>query len=194
MFRCAPVGMLTPMTRLASIACLSFLAACGGTSPAALGDASADANADASTDAGTDASDASTDAATPRYAMPSCDAPAFVGSPLGTRCGHFVDAEGRVRFLLGVNARVEGLFDVSFDDGRLPSPPDRTCWRAAMARPSTSVQRRPRASARSSAEALARTGSRSAPPRPSTLPGAREQPQYTRQTAPECLDRKRASA
>jgi len=115
--------MLTPMTRLASIACLSFLAACGGTSPAALVDASADANADASTDAGTDASDASTDAATPRYAMPSCDAPAFVGSPLGTRCGHFVDAEGRVRFLLGVNARVEGLFDVSFDDGRLPLEP-----------------------------------------------------------------------
>jgi endoglycosylceramidase len=55
--------------------------------------------------------------------LPTLDAPcseqAAAGAPLGTRCGQLVDPEGRVRFLRGVNARVEGVFDVTFDDGRV---------------------------------------------------------------------------
>jgi len=35
------------------------------------------------------------------------------------QCGQLVDAEGRVSFLRGINARVDGVFDVSFDDGRV---------------------------------------------------------------------------
>lgn len=34
--------------------------------------------------------------------------------------GRLVDQRGREVTLRGVNARVEGLFDVTFDDGRLP--------------------------------------------------------------------------
>jgi len=41
----------------------------------------------------------------------------------GVRCGHLVDPEGRVELLFGINARVEGLFDVTFDDGRTPLEP-----------------------------------------------------------------------
>jgi endoglycosylceramidase len=41
----------------------------------------------------------------------------------GVRCGHLVDPEGRVEVLFGINARVEGLFDVTFDDGRTPLEP-----------------------------------------------------------------------
>ena len=41
-------------------------------------------------------------------------------APLRPRCQLLVDAEGRVVMLRGVNARVEGLFDVTFDDGRVP--------------------------------------------------------------------------
>jgi len=80
---------------------------------------------DAAVDAGDSgaARDSAVDAGPDHYTMAPCDAPAFVASPLGTRCGHFVDADGRVRLLFGVNARVEGLFDVSFDDGRAPLEP-----------------------------------------------------------------------
>lgn len=39
------------------------------------------------------------------------------------RCGRIVDGEGRVVVLRGVNARVDGLFDVAFDDGRTPLEP-----------------------------------------------------------------------
>ncbi len=39
------------------------------------------------------------------------------------QCQQLVDTEGRVLFLHGVNARVEGIFDVTFDDGRLPLEP-----------------------------------------------------------------------
>lgn len=49
-----------------------------------------------------------------------CAEPARAGSPLGVHCGELIDAEGRVVFLRGVNARVEGVFDVTFDDGRTP--------------------------------------------------------------------------
>ncbi len=48
----------------------------------------------------------------------TCDAAKVRGKPLAVRCGDLVDAEGRVRILRGVNARVEGIFDVTFDDGR----------------------------------------------------------------------------
>lgn len=45
------------------------------------------------------------------------DAPAF--APLHTDGAHLRDADGRVALLRGVNARVDGVFDVSFDDGRV---------------------------------------------------------------------------
>lgn len=52
-----------------------------------------------------------------------CGEAATPGAPFGTRCGQLVDAEGRVVFLRGVNARVEGVFDVTFSDGRAPLEP-----------------------------------------------------------------------
>ena len=52
--------------------------------------------------------------------LPECLGPAFEGAPLGVRCGALVDAQGRTVLLHGVNARVEGVFDVTFDDGRAP--------------------------------------------------------------------------
>lgn len=41
-------------------------------------------------------------------------------TPLWSDGTHLRDAEGRVALLRGVNARVEGVFDVTFDDGRTP--------------------------------------------------------------------------
>jgi endoglycosylceramidase len=58
--------------------------------------------------------------------LDSCAEPAGPFAPLAPRCRQLVDEDGRVVFLRGVNARVEGLFDVSFDDGRTtlePIPP-----------------------------------------------------------------------
>lgn len=52
-----------------------------------------------------------------------CSEPARSGAPLGVHCGELVDAEGRVVYLRGVNARVEGVFDVTFDDGRTALEP-----------------------------------------------------------------------
>ena len=40
--------------------------------------------------------------------------------PLVARGGRLYDAEGREVLFRGINARVEGLFDVTFDDGRVP--------------------------------------------------------------------------
>lgn len=58
------------------------------------------------------------------YEVPNCPRPPDARfSPLRPRCGLFADAEGRTVLLRGVNARVEGLFDVSFDDGRAPLEP-----------------------------------------------------------------------
>src|SRR5262245_49542700 len=37
--------------------------------------------------------------------------------------GRLVDVRGREVTLRGVNARAEGIFDVTFDDGRLPLEP-----------------------------------------------------------------------
>jgi endoglycosylceramidase len=55
-----------------------------------------------------------------------CESPRFASGRDSVQCGQIVDAEGRVVFLHGVNARVEGIFDVTFDDGRTalePIPP-----------------------------------------------------------------------
>jgi len=43
--------------------------------------------------------------------------------PLWSDGTHLRDAEGRIALLRGVNARVEGVFDVTFDDGREPLEP-----------------------------------------------------------------------
>src|SRR5206468_11206383 len=45
---------------------------------------------------------------------------ALDGSRLHVHRGRLVDERGREVTLRGVNARVEGVFDVTFDDGRLP--------------------------------------------------------------------------
>jgi endoglycosylceramidase len=50
----------------------------------------------------------------------ACTSPDFPGSPLGVHCNALIDASGRTVLLHGVNARVAGVFDVTFDDGRLP--------------------------------------------------------------------------
>jgi endoglycosylceramidase len=48
------------------------------------------------------------------------DPPRPTGSPLWSDGRHLRDAQGRIALLRGVNARVEGVFDVTFDDGRVP--------------------------------------------------------------------------
>lgn len=80
-------------------------------------DAAADAAADAATDAPTDAT-VDAGPTNERWVTPPCDATAGPFAPLSTRCNQLVDDEGRVAVLRGVNARVEGIFDVTFDDGR----------------------------------------------------------------------------
>lgn len=44
-------------------------------------------------------------------------------TPLWSDGTHLRDAEGRVAVLRGINARVEGVFDVTFTDGRAPLEP-----------------------------------------------------------------------
>jgi endoglycosylceramidase len=58
-----------------------------------------------------------------RFVMQPCEARPGAFAPLSTRCQHFVDQRGRVVVLRGINARVDGVFDVSFDDGRAPLQP-----------------------------------------------------------------------
>jgi len=58
-------------------------------------------------------SDAGPDAGT-------CTSPTFAGTPLGVRCNALVDRSGRTVLLHGLNARVAGVFDDTFTDGRLP--------------------------------------------------------------------------
>jgi endoglycosylceramidase len=61
--------------------------------------------------------------ASQRFVMPECTQRAGPFAPLSTKCQHFVDDRGRVVVLRGINARVEGVFDVTFDDGRVPLQP-----------------------------------------------------------------------
>ncbi|MGB5813439.1 MAG: cellulase family glycosylhydrolase [Polyangiales bacterium] len=51
-----------------------------------------------------------------RLELPACEQSAGSLSPLTTRCQQIVDAEGRVVFLHGINARVEGVFDIALED------------------------------------------------------------------------------
>lgn len=44
-------------------------------------------------------------------------------TPLWSDGAHLRDADGRIALLRGINARVEGVFDVTFDDGRTPLEP-----------------------------------------------------------------------
>lgn len=62
--------------------------------------------------------------------LAACSAPAevvpFTPGPLQSADGVLRDVDGRQVLLRGVNARVQGLFDVTFDDGRValePIPP-----------------------------------------------------------------------
>ncbi|MCA9645737.1 MAG: cellulase family glycosylhydrolase, partial [Myxococcales bacterium] len=48
-----------------------------------------------------------------------CGEAATPGVPFGVQCGQLVDEQGRVAFLRGINARIDGVFDVRFDDGRV---------------------------------------------------------------------------
>jgi len=54
---------------------------------------------------------------------PPCPDARFATGRLSTQCGQLVDAEGRVVFFHGVNARVNGVFDVTFTDGRVALEP-----------------------------------------------------------------------
>jgi len=67
---------------------------------------------------------------------PPCANARFAAGRASTQCAQLVDAEGRVIFLHGVNARVSGVFDVTFDDGRkaLEPIPDFTADDAAAMR------------------------------------------------------------
>jgi len=56
-------------------------------------------------------------------AVAATAAHALDGRRLRVRQGRLVDTHGRQITLRGVNARVAGVFDVSFDDGRLPLEP-----------------------------------------------------------------------
>lgn len=60
---------------------------------------------------------------TPPVSTAPCEKPRFAEGRDSVQCGELVDPEGRVIFLHGVNARVEGIFDVTFDDGRTALEP-----------------------------------------------------------------------
>ena len=92
-----------PTFSLALVIAASLSAACSTTSSPAPSDASVD---------------------TARDVTPSqCTETAGPFAPLSTRCGHFVDSDGRVVILTGVNARIDGVFDVALDMGRAPVEP-----------------------------------------------------------------------
>ncbi len=53
----------------------------------------------------------------------ACTSLDFDGAPLGIHCNALVDDVGRTVLLHGINARVGGVFDVTFSDGRAPLEP-----------------------------------------------------------------------
>ncbi|MEZ4233007.1 MAG: cellulase family glycosylhydrolase [Polyangiaceae bacterium] len=57
--------------------------------------------------------------ASPPKSTAPCGEAATPGAPFGVQCGQLVDEQGRIAFLRGVNARIDGVFDVTFDDGRV---------------------------------------------------------------------------
>ena len=59
-------------------------------------------------------------------ALAACGSSPHETSPLSSDGTHLRDEQGRIALLRGVNARVQGVFDVTFDDGRTalePIPP-----------------------------------------------------------------------
>jgi endoglycosylceramidase len=84
-----------------ALAAAAFVACGTSGNPAGPGDGGA---AEAAADAG----------------LPPCTSPEFEGSPLAVHCNALVDAQGRTVLLHGLNARVAGVFDVTFTDGRAP--------------------------------------------------------------------------
>ena len=64
--------------------------------------------------------DAAAEAAPDAEITAPCAAPAGTFAPLSARCGNLVDGQGRSVVLFGVNARVEGVFDVDLGPGRVP--------------------------------------------------------------------------
>ena len=113
------VSSLELLRRALPLALLAAsLLACGDDSEPDSGAADAAAPDASAPDAGVDGG-----AGEERWVPPPGDAPAGPLAPFSTRCQHFVDDAGRVAILRGVNARVEGVFDVTFDDGRAPLEP-----------------------------------------------------------------------
>ena len=57
--------------------------------------------------------------------MSACgnDADPVRTSPLWSDGEHLRDSDGRVAILRGINARVDGVFDVTFSDGRTATVP-----------------------------------------------------------------------
>lgn len=62
----------------------------------------------------------SSSSSTPQTMTSPCKETAGAFSPLSTRCGQLVDAQGRVVILRGVNARVAGAFDADLGAGKKP--------------------------------------------------------------------------
>lgn len=103
---------------LSSMTCLFALASVGGAGCG--GDPVASDTGPSALDAGAADDAPALDAGpmAPREIADCTSEPLAGFSPLRPRCQLLVDDAGRVVMLRGVNARVEGLFDVTFDDGR----------------------------------------------------------------------------
>jgi hypothetical protein len=107
--------------RLAAVLALLTIAACSTDDPVTTTDAGE--GSDSTTTDTTPPTDASTDDGT-TDALPPLPTPGI--RDLGwiqVEDGRLVDEFGREWLVRGINARVEGLFDVTFDDGRIPLQP-----------------------------------------------------------------------